>query len=150
MGGHILASVIGVSIYKLFALSPRADELRWVSASLACALTLVAMAVTATTHPPAGATALLASTDDAIVRLGWYYIPVILLSSVLVLCVALIVNNVQRRYPVFWWKPAVALPAPVDEALGAPNNESTQSVDLTNNMAGIDPKEVAAEAENKA
>ena len=62
---------------------------------MACALALVAMAVTATTHPPAGATALLASTEDGIIRLGWYYIPVIILSSVLVLCVALLVNNMQ-------------------------------------------------------
>ena len=35
-----------------------------------------------------------------------YYIPIILLSSSIVLAVALIVNNIQRRYPQFWLVPA--------------------------------------------
>ena len=35
-----------------------------------------------------------------------YYLPVILLSSTLMLAVALLVDNVQRRYPQFWFVPA--------------------------------------------
>jgi len=37
--------------------------------------------------------------------MGWYYLPVILLTSTLALLVALIINNIHRRFPVFWIKP---------------------------------------------
>jgi len=36
--------------------------------------------------------------------MGWYYLPVILLTSTLALVVALIINNIHRRFPVFWIK----------------------------------------------
>jgi hypothetical protein len=36
--------------------------------------------------------------------MGWYYLPVILLTSTLALMVALIINNIHRRFPVFWIK----------------------------------------------
>ena len=55
-----------------------------------------------------GATALLAAVDTDIRDIGWYYLPVVLLSSTLALVVALITNNVQRRYPVFWFYPSTA------------------------------------------
>ena len=51
-----------------------------------------------------GATAILASLNPEIRHLGWYYLPVILLTSTLVLVVALITNNIHRRFPVFWIK----------------------------------------------
>lgn len=38
-------------------------------------------------------------------RLSRYYLPVILLSSSLMLAVALVINNIQRRYPQFWFVP---------------------------------------------
>ncbi|KZV99014.1 hypothetical protein EXIGLDRAFT_726498 [Exidia glandulosa HHB12029] len=131
IGGHFLSALIGVCIHKLFALLPAAryEELRWLSASLSCAVALVAMAITGTTHPPAGATAMLATTEDTVVAMSWYYLPVVLLSSVLVLCVALVNNNAQRRYPVFWWQPAVAIPAPVSPALGGPETKDRKSTD---------------------
>lgn len=52
--------------------------------------------------------------------MGWYYLPVVLLSSTLALGVALVLNNIQRRYPVFWWEPAV----PATLALPLPENDS--------------------------
>ena len=39
------------------------------------------------------------------------------------LVVALIVNNIQRRYPVFWFKPIIEPPAPVEPALGGPEED---------------------------
>jgi len=51
-----------------------------------------------------GATAILASLNAEIRQLGWYYLPVVLLTSMLVLVVALIVNNIHRRFPTFWIK----------------------------------------------
>jgi len=60
------------------------------------------MTVTKTIHPPSGATAMIAATQADITALGWYYIPVVMLSASLALSVGLITNNIQRRYPVFW------------------------------------------------
>ena len=51
-----------------------------------------------------GATAILASLSPEIRHMGWYYLPVILLTSTLALVVALIINNIHRRFPVFWVK----------------------------------------------
>ncbi|PRP88538.1 hypothetical protein PROFUN_02949 [Planoprotostelium fungivorum] len=107
MGGHIIASVIGVSITKLFDINydGSIEDLRWLNGALACAVTIALTQFTKTVHPPAGATALLAATNDPIRRVGWYYIPVVILSAVVMLAVALIVNNIQRRYPIYWWSP---------------------------------------------
>jgi CBS-domain-containing membrane protein len=60
------------------------------------------MHLTKSTHPPAGATALLPCIDPHIWALRWYFLPVLLLSSSIVLVTALMVNNIQRQYPKFW------------------------------------------------
>jgi CBS-domain-containing membrane protein len=110
-------------VIKLFALIPsesRFESVRWVAAALSTAIAIIVMAVTETTHPPAGATALLPAIDDAVFQLGWYYLPVLLLSSSIMLVSALLVNNLQRRYPVYWItpvKPAILHPK-VDEEKG--------------------------------
>ncbi|KAF8878781.1 HPP family-domain-containing protein [Infundibulicybe gibba] len=126
-GGHFIGGLIGVCITKLFHRLPteaRFDELAWLAASLSCATSIVAMQMTGTTHPPAGATALLPAINADIRNIGWYYLPVILLSSALVVVVALITNNIQRRYPSFWFHPAVTIPAPVSPDLGGPETVS--------------------------
>ncbi|PYH40864.1 HPP family protein [Aspergillus saccharolyticus JOP 1030-1] len=112
--GHFLSALVGLCITKLFSLMPdedRFNSLRWLAASLSSAVAVVVMQVTQTTHPPAGATALLPATNDAVWALSWYYLPVVLLSSTMLLAVALLVNNLQRRYPVFWIAPVQAIPA---------------------------------------
>lgn len=103
--GHFLSSLIGVCICKLFRLSDEFESLRWVAGALACASATSIMALTNTVHPPAGATALLAVVDNGIVNLGWFYIPVLLLGCALMLACALLVNNLLRRFPVYWWTP---------------------------------------------
>ncbi|RDB27131.1 hypothetical protein Hypma_004572 [Hypsizygus marmoreus] len=128
-GGHFIGGLTGVCITKLFHLLPteqRFQDLVWLAGSLSCALSVVFMQMTATTHPPAGATALLAAVNPEIRDLGWYYLPVILLTSTLALVVAILVNNIQRRYPVFWFQPAVSIPAPVAPDLGGPETDSIQ------------------------
>jgi len=117
LGGHFIGGLIGVCVAKLFHLSPRFEELRWLSGSISCATAIVAMQITGTTHPPAGATAILPSIEDDVAALGWYYLPVILLSSALALAVALLVNNVARHYPVYWITLAASPHAPVDGVL---------------------------------
>ncbi|KAJ5794615.1 Brefeldin A sensitivity protein-related protein [Penicillium paradoxum] len=120
--GHFFSALIGICITKLFSLMPdetRFESLRWLAASLSTAIAIVVMQLTGTTHPPAGATALLPATSEEIWQLSWYFLPVILLSSTMLLACALLFNNLQRRYPVFWIapnppKPAVPPPAAVD------------------------------------
>ncbi|KAJ5384196.1 HPP family protein [Penicillium concentricum] len=113
IGGHFLSALVGICITKLFSLMPdeeKFNSLRWLAASLSSAVAIVVMQITNTTHPPAGATALLPAVDEAVWALSWYYLPVVLLSSTMLLLMALIVNNIQRRYPVFWITPPAAKP----------------------------------------
>lgn len=90
------------------------------------------MQITKTIHPPAGATALLVAVDRDVEELSWYYLPVILLSSTLVLVTALMFNNIQRRYPVFWIEPAAA-------AVTRPSSPLISSHESKKNSGEIDP-----------
>ncbi|KAI5118331.1 hypothetical protein M0805_006613 [Coniferiporia weirii] len=113
--GHFISALVGLCVTKLFSLNSHFDSLRWLAGSLSTSIAIVIMQMTATTHPPAGATALLVAVDDDVWALSWYYLPVVLLSSMLVLAVALLVNNIQRKYPAFWIEPS-APPAPAPAA----------------------------------
>ncbi|KAJ7927887.1 HPP family-domain-containing protein, partial [Mycena leptocephala] len=94
-------------LFGLFATDERLDQLRWLAGSLSTATAIIVMQITKTTHPPGGATALLAAVSPEVYPMGWYYLPVVLLSSTLVLVSALAINNIQRRYPVYWWEPVI-------------------------------------------
>lgn len=97
VGGHLLASVIGVSVCKL------CPDLLWLSAALSVSLAIVGMQITKTMHPPAGATALIANIgSEKIKALGFHYVLTPVLTGVLILLsIALIVNNIPRNrsYP---------------------------------------------------
>lgn len=97
LGGHIISAIIGVAVYKL------CGSQLWLSAALAVSLSIVAMQVTKTMHPPGGATALIASIgSEKIKALGFWYLFSPVLTGVLILLVtALIVNNIpkNRNYP---------------------------------------------------
>ncbi|GES58045.1 HPP family protein [Aspergillus terreus] len=100
---QLFASVIGVGIGKLFALNPHAHSMSQFGGALSCGLTTAVMVLTNTVHPPAGATALLAVTE--LYEVGWYLVPIMLLGCVLMQAVALVINNIHRRFPVYWWTP---------------------------------------------
>ncbi|KJA16729.1 hypothetical protein HYPSUDRAFT_47108 [Hypholoma sublateritium FD-334 SS-4] len=122
-GGHILGSITGICITKLFHHLPteaRFEQLDWLAGSLSCATAIVVMQMTGTMHPPGGATALLAAVDPDVRALGWYFIPVVLLSSTLAISVALITNNIQRKYPVYWIQPPAPPAAPAAPAVAPP------------------------------
>ena len=99
IGGHLVCAIIGVAVYKLIG----SDELLWLSSALAVSVSIVAMQVTKTLHPPGGATALIANIGSAKIKaLGFYYVLNPVLSGVLVLFfVAMVVNNLSgsRPYP---------------------------------------------------
>jgi hypothetical protein len=63
------------------------------------------MALTGTVHPPAASTALLAVVDDTALGLGWFLVPLTMISVCIMFVVALLVMNVQRQFPLYWWTP---------------------------------------------
>ena len=98
VGGHLVSAIIGVLVYKIFPTET------WLGAALAVSLSIVAMQMTKTLHPPGGATALIANIgSEKIKALGFMYVLNPVLTGVLVLLVvALVVNNLtpHRSYPI--------------------------------------------------
>lgn len=80
-------------------------EPRWLAAALAVATSIAVMERLALTHPPGGATALLAAIDPNLRAAGWLavFAPTLLGLAVL-FSVALLVNNVARHYPLYWFR----------------------------------------------
>lgn len=103
--GTILAATSGVAVSKLFMLRSDFESIRWIAGAASCGVASCLMTLTNSVHPPGGATALLAAVDPTVNDLGWMLIPLVLLATVLMLGVALLVNNIQRQYPIYWWSP---------------------------------------------
>lgn len=102
MGGHFFSAVIGVSVAHYLPLDIT------LLAALAVSLSIVTMQWTRTLHPPGGATALIAVVGGPeIHRLGYSYVlSPIVVGALLMLGVALVVNNLsdnpKRHYPRYW------------------------------------------------
>jgi len=101
IGGHIIAGLIGVACYKIFG------DTIWIAGALASSSAIVAMLVTKTLHPPAGATALIAVIGgEKIHNLGFIYAFVPAgLGALILLTIALLINNLSknRKYPEYWF-----------------------------------------------
>lgn len=100
IGGHVFSAIIGVTSYQLLHSS------MWLAGAVAVATAIAFMHATKTLHPPGGATALIAVIgSEKIHNLGFLYaiIPAGL-GAVIMLIIALLVNNIPRtrRYPEFW------------------------------------------------
>ncbi|EAW07099.1 HPP family protein [Aspergillus clavatus NRRL 1] len=121
--GHVLAAIVGVGITKLFMLRSDFESLRWIAGAVCTAAASTAMGLTNTVHPPGGATAMLAAVDSTIIAMGWFFVPLVLIGSLLMLGTALVVNNIQRQFPMFWWTPRV-----VGRPKGPPDIEKTSEV----------------------
>ncbi len=63
IGGHFVSAIIGVTVQKLI------PDILWISAPLAVSLSIVFMQITKTLHPPGGATALIAVTGSAAIKI---------------------------------------------------------------------------------
>ena len=102
VGGHLISAIVGVTVFVLLG-----DDTPLASPT-AVSLAIVAMHFTRTLHPPGGATALIAIIGgDKIHSLGYAYVlSPVLLGSMVMLFVALLVNNMstnpKRHYPVYW------------------------------------------------
>ena len=100
IGGHVLSAIVGVASYQLLG------SHMWLAGAVAVATAIALMHATKTLHPPGGATALIAVIGSGKIHaLGYLYalIPAGL-GAVIMLAIALIVNNIpkSRRYPEFW------------------------------------------------
>ena len=104
--GHLQSIIIGVSIQKLFRMSGDFDSLKWLAGALSVGLASGSMVLTKTVYPPGGATALLAVVDPTVQHLGWYLVGLVMLSTTLTLATSLLINNIQRQYPTYWWTAA--------------------------------------------
>jgi CBS-domain-containing membrane protein len=93
--GHTLSALVGVIIYSLFGLC-------WWSAALATALAIIVMLITKTTHPPGGATALVAILSKAT---PIYILTPVAAGAIILIAIALITNNLSpnRSYPRYWF-----------------------------------------------
>jgi hypothetical protein len=90
----------------LFLYHSEFEKIRWIAGAISCGVASAVMLLTGTVHPPGGASAVLAATSPEVTQMGWYFVGLVLWGSTLMLFVGLAVNNVQRRFPVYWWTPA--------------------------------------------
>lgn len=105
IGGHVLSAFISVFLVKSFGGILDIELL----CALSVSLSVLVMHLTLTMHPPGGATALIyVIGSEHIQSLGWIYpLTPIALGAVMMLAVALIVNNMsnntKRHYPLYWY-----------------------------------------------
>ncbi|KAJ9104503.1 hypothetical protein QFC21_001999 [Naganishia friedmannii] len=106
-----ISAVIGMGVGKLFAMQddslfPSEYGKQWASSSTAVALSLLVTQEISVPHPPGGATALLAASNQQIFDLGWFYVGYVMTGSMIMLGWGLIINNIgRRRYPQYWITP---------------------------------------------
>ncbi|ORX99861.1 hypothetical protein K493DRAFT_256939, partial [Basidiobolus meristosporus CBS 931.73] len=104
--GYLLVDLMCISLKKLFiCLLPTEDHLIWFQIAFGLSLSMLLMELTNTTHPPAAASALIIlSGGPTIYNLGFMFLVTPILFGLTVqFVVALIVNNIGRRYPEYWF-----------------------------------------------
>lgn len=147
--GQLLACIVGVAVAKIFQYSDRFAEIQYLGGAFACACTVALMGLTKTVHPPAGATALLAVVDDRLVQTGWFLIPTMLLGVSIMLAVAMIFNNIQRRFPVYWWTPVDLSKKPKTDAQVKAEAGEMQSIGAASGVANGAPVSLQKQQELK-
>lgn len=102
IGGQTVSAFVGVAVSHALARAPH-----WAAAATGVAAATLAMALLSITHPPGGATALIASTLAAGPRnaaAGFSLVLTVFLGALAMFGVALVINNLHpgRRYPSQW------------------------------------------------
>ncbi len=101
--GHVMSGMIGVAAALLHQAYFAGGE-KYVLIAVSVAVSIFAMQILRLTHPPAGATAFLASTavtDTSSIAL--FMIP-LAAGAIILVALAITFNNAvpKRRYPVYW------------------------------------------------
>lgn len=95
--GHLVGAVIGVAARLIIADSGRAGAVP-AAAAVAVALSVWVMALCGVTHPPSGATALIAVVGGSGVNdLGWLYILNVLLGATILVGIAILGHSFNQR-----------------------------------------------------
>lgn len=101
IGGHVVSGLVGVTVYQVVG------DSQLLAISLSVPLAILAMYRTGAFHPPGGAVAFITAAGDASVHQWgyWYVLSPCLLGSLIMVLIALAVNNLPkgRRYPLFWY-----------------------------------------------
>jgi len=95
VGGHLVASLVGLLVVKIIGPGPFA-------AALAVGLAMVAMHLTRSFHPPAGIDPLVIVVND----MSWsFLLAPVALGACLLAALAFVWHNVYRRrsWPERWW-----------------------------------------------
>ncbi|ORY00921.1 cation efflux protein [Basidiobolus meristosporus CBS 931.73] len=103
--GGTISAFIGVSVGKIFeAACEHSTDHLWLQASLAVSLAIVGMMLTRSVHPPGAATALITVTSGQSIRdIGYFFlVSPLLLGTAIMIIVAVLFNNVHRKYPKYW------------------------------------------------
>lgn len=98
-GGHLISAAVGVACFRYL------PDVSVLQEAAAVATAIALMMLTHTIHPPGGATALIAVIgSDAVHALGWAYLFPVLMGALLLLLVAIVVNNLFEpgSYPDRW------------------------------------------------
>lgn len=88
------------------------------------------MLLTGTVHPPGGASAVIAAIDASAIAMGWYFVGLVLYGATLMMLVGLVINNIQRQFPVYWWTP-----------LDLRKERKKDVETVPNGRGGLEPKE---------
>jgi CBS-domain-containing membrane protein len=132
--GHTFSALIGVGITKLFQYHGDYESIKWIAGAVACGISSAVMLLTNTVHPPGGASAVLAATDPVITAMGWYFVGLVMWGATLMVIVGLIINNIQRQFPIYWW-------TPLDLRKAKKEDEET----VPNGRGGVEKKETEEE-----
>jgi hypothetical protein len=79
--------------------------MQWIAGAVGCGIASAVMLLTNTVHPPGGASAVLAATDPVVRAMGWYFVGLVMWGTTLMVVVGLVINNIQRQFPIYWWTP---------------------------------------------
>ena len=99
IGGHVLSALVGMLTWHYL------PDVLILQEAFAVATAIALMQLTRTMHPPGGATALIAVIDGAEVHsMGIGFIWIVFIGVVILLAIALLVNNAFSRgsYPTRW------------------------------------------------
>jgi CBS domain-containing membrane protein len=99
VGGQVISAIVGIVVRLII-------HTVWIAQPVGMSLALVAMQLTSTTHPPGGATALIACTFEELPKwAGFSYVVAVSFSSVVMLLVVLVMNGINpgRQYPTYWY-----------------------------------------------
>ena len=96
IGWHILSAIVGVTAFKLFGTNI------WFASAFAVSTAIAVMQITKTTHPPGGATALIAVIGGVQVhQLGYLYpLAPVGVGAIIMVLIAIMISKISgRKYP---------------------------------------------------